>query len=332
VINLKIAILGTGLYSTALTYQLQKRKDNDLYLWTEQESLITKFNKSRKFEFLSKKIKFDSNVFLSNDYEKVLEDASVIFILVSSQYFKETLSNIKPFYKKNTPIFVGTKGMDLEKIEFFSDYTRKFLKCNSYTFFAGPTFATDLIQENIAYLSFAGSNKIGYKKLDRILPESFEYHFINDLHGLELCSVFKNVYAIGSGILNGLKVSDSIYYGYLTKMIQELQNIITKMLGSEKTILTYGAIGDLLMTSNSKTSRNFTLGFKIGSQNSKEELKKYLEENTIEGYVSLQKIPTLLNTWKIKSCLLDKIYQIVIEDANPKILYHINETENKETF
>jgi len=83
---MKIAIIGTGLYSTALTYQLQKTKDNDIYLWTEQESLISKFNKSHKFEFLSKKAKFDSNVYISGDYSTVLQDASIIFILVSNRF------------------------------------------------------------------------------------------------------------------------------------------------------------------------------------------------------------------------------------------------------
>lgn len=329
---MKIAILGTGLYSTALTYQLQKRKDNDIYLWTEQENLISKFNKNHKFEFLSKKIKYDSNVILSNDYQIVLEDASIIIIMVSSKYFKETLTNIKPFYKKNTPILVGTKGMDLEKIEFFSDYTRKYLKCNSYTFFAGPTFAANLILDGPFYFSFGGSNKIGYKKLDRLLPEQFTYHYISDIHGLELCSVLKNIYAIGSGILNGLKVTDSIYYGYITKMIQELQSIIIKIWGNEKTILTYGGIGDLLMTANSKTSRNFTLGLKYGNKSSKEEIKAYLKENTVEGFESLQNIMNFLNKWKIKNSLIEKIYDIIINEANPKTLYSSNESEKKETF
>lgn len=318
---MKIAIIGTGLYSTALTYQLQKTKDNDIYLWTEQESLISKFNKSHKFEFLSKKAKFDSNVYISSDYSTVLEDASIIFILVSSQFFKSTLSNIKPFYKKNTPIFVGTKGIDLETSTFFSDYTRKYLKCNSYTFFAGPTFASDLILEGPSYLTFAGSNQIGYKKLNRVLPETFEYQFTTDLHGLELCSVLKNIYAIGSGILNGLKVSDSVYYGYLTKITKELQTIIPKIWGEKDTLLTYGGIGDLLMTTNSKTSRNFTLGYKIGSKVSQEEKAKYIKENTIEGYLNLQLILKFLNKWKIKNSMIEKIYQIVINEANPIILY-----------
>lgn len=329
---MKIAILGTGLYSTALTYRFQKRKDNDIYLWTESNELIEKFNKTRKFEFLSKKIKFESNVFLSNDYKEVLEDASVIFILVGSKYFKDTLTNIKPFYKKNTPIFVGTKGMDLDKVCFFSDYTRKYLKCNSYSFFAGPTFATDVITDGPSYLTFAGSNKIGYKKLDRILPEKFEYSYTDDLHGLELCSVLKNIYAIGSGILTGLKVSDSIYYGYITRMTQELQKIILKNLGNDTTILTFGGIGDLLMTSNSKTSRNFTLGYKIGSKATKEEIEKYLETNTIEGYENLQNILNALTKWKFKNSILKQIYDIVIENADPQILYNKEEQEKNEIF
>lgn len=328
---MKIAIIGTGLYSTALSYQLQKMKDNDIYLWTEQKDLINKFQKSHKFEFLSKKCKFESNVYLSNDFQEVLQDASVIFILVGSKFFQETLQNIKPFYKRNTPIFVGTKGMDLEKVIFFSEYARKYLKCNSYSFFAGPTFASDLILDGPNYLTFASSNKIGYKKLIRILPDTFETQFIEDLRGLEICSVLKNIYAIGSGILNGLKVSNAVYYGYITKIVQELEHIIVRIWGEENTVFSYGGIGDFLMTNHSKTSRNFTLGYKIGMGESKEEIEKYIETTTIEGYESLQLIPNFLKKYRIKNSILETLYDIVIHQANQTILYQKEETK-KEIF
>jgi len=112
-----------------------------------------------------------------------------------------------------------------------------------------------------------------------------------------------------------------VYYGYLTKITKELQTIIPKIWGEKDTLLTYGGIGDLLMTTNSKTSRNFTFGYKIGSKVSQEEKEKYIKENTIEGYLNLQLILKFLNKWKIKNSMIEKIYQIVINEANPIILY-----------
>lgn len=327
---MKIAIIGTGVYSTALTYHFQKVKDNDIYLWTEKKELVTQFKSKHKFEFLSKNIKFDSNVFVLNDYEKVMEDASVIFLMTTSKYFLQTLENIKPFYKKNTPIFVGTKGMDLENVKFFSDVTRKYLKCNSYAFFAGPTFAKELILEYPFALTFACSNKISYHKLDRILPEYVISEYSTDLYGLEMLAVLKNIYAIGSGILSGLKAPDNVYYTYLTNALKEAKTILTKCHGENETLISYGGIGDFLMTVSSKNSRNFTLGKMIGSKEKKNLIQEYQEKNTIEGFESLKNISNLLNKWKLKNTLLNQLVDIVINSQKPKTLIPQIKSKNEE--
>lgn len=317
---MKIALIGTGLYSTAITYHLQKMKDNEIYLWTENQKLAKEFKNKRKFEFLSKNIKFDSNVYVSNDIQTVITDASVVFLLISSKYFENTLKEIKPFYKKNTPIFVGTKGMDLEHIKFYSDITRKFLKCNSYSFFAGPTFAKDLLTDYPFSLTYACSNNIAIKKIPRIFPEYIEYETTKDLYGLEITAVLKNIYAIGCGILEGLKVPESVYYSYLTKVLKETNIIIKKCNGDTDTLLSYGSIGDFLMTTSSKNSRNYTLGKMIGSKAKKTEIEEYKQKNTLEGLENLLKIPNLLHKLKIKNSILETLYQIIQEEKKCKEL------------
>lgn len=328
---MKIAIIGTGVYSTALTYHLQKMKDNDIYLWAKNEKTVNIFHKKKKFEFLPQTIKFDSNIYVSNNLEEVMKDASVLFILVGSKYMTDILKEMKSFYHKNTPIFVGTKGMDIENLRFYSDMTRKLLKCNCYTFFAGPTFAKDLLSDIDFSLTFAGSNKIGYKVLNRIFPDYIKKEFTFDLYGLEMLSVLKNIYAIGSGILHSQKIADSTYYSYVTEVVKEAKNIIAKCDGCDETLLSYGGIGDLLMTLNSKNSRNFTFGKMIGSKAKEEELENYKNKNTIEGYDSLQNVPTLIKKLKLNHSILEKIYKIVYEQQEVELLLP-KRKETSDTF
>ncbi len=328
---MKIAIIGTGQYSCALTYHLQKQKDNEIYLWSENSHLIKQFKAKRKFEFLSKNVKYDSNVYVSEQLEEVLKDASAVFLLVSGKYFKSILDDMKPYYKKNVPIFVGTKGMDLDNLRFYSDYTRKFLKCNSYSFFAGPTFAKDLLLSDPFALTFACSNKIGYKKLERIFPSYVTCEYSFDLYGLEMCSVLKNIYAIGNGILDGLKSSPNVHYTYLSKVIQESLVILKKCNGMQETMFCFGGIGDFLMTTNSQESRNYVLGKMIGSRTKPTEIEAYKKKTTIEGLDSLQNIMNLVNKFKLQDSFLERIYSIVIEKKNPKTLYPKYQ-ENSENF
>lgn len=317
---MKIAIIGTGVYSTALTYHLQKVKENNICLWTENLKLAQKFQKKQKFDFLSKDIVFNDNVRLSTSLEETLKEADILFILVGSKYYENTIENIKPFYDKKIPIFVGTKGMNLEKCAFFSDITRKQLKCHSYSYFAGPTFAKDLTTEDNFAFTVAGSNKLGYVKFKTLWPSNIKFEFTSDLYGLEIMSVLKNIYAIGSGIIRGLDCSESTYYTFITDIIKEIKSIIKKCNGYEETMLSYGGIGDFLLTSHSKKSRNYTLGKMIGTKNEIKEIEEYKNNTTIEGLESLSNIENFIKKMKLTNSILEKIYFIVIQGQSPLIL------------
>ncbi len=317
---MKIAIIGTGVYSTALTYHLQKLKENSICLWTENLKLAQKFQKKKKFDFLSKDLIYNDNVRLSTSLEETINQADILFILVGSKYYEKTIQEIKPYYDKKIPIFVGTKGMNLETCTFFSDLTRKQLKCNSYSYFAGPTFAKDLTTEDNFSFTIAGSNKLGFIKFQTLWPSNIKFEFTRDLYGLEIMSVLKNIYAIGSGIIKGLDCSESSYYTFITDIIKETKTIIKKWSGFEETILTYGGIGDFLLTSHSKKSRNFTLGKMIGTKTNKKEIVEYQQNTTIEGLESLNNIENFIKKTKLENSIVETIYQIVIQEQNPEIL------------
>lgn len=326
---MKIAVIGVGAFSTAFATLLEGNKDNDIFFWTEQESIVKSFKKSHKFEQFHKTNKFTSNINVSNELSEVLKDASLIFIMVSSKYYMETIQNIKPFYEKDTPIFVGTKGMDYENNRFFSEQSRRILKCNSYNYFSGPNFAKEMILDYPSCFTIAGTNKIGYQKLFRALPEDTKMEFTFDLYGLELMGILKNICAIGTGILSGLKVPSGLYYAVLVRMIRDIENMIGKVYGSRESLFTHGGLGDLLMTSNGKTSRNYSFGKLIGSCAKETEIEEYLNKNTVEGYESLQGISAFLKKKNIKCNYIPLLYSIVFEKRNPNdILSLLDEKRN----
>ena len=45
---MKIAMIGVGAYSTALTLMLAKKENNNIMMWTENADLAKEFNESHK--------------------------------------------------------------------------------------------------------------------------------------------------------------------------------------------------------------------------------------------------------------------------------------------
>ena len=118
-----------------------------------------------------------------------------------------------------------------------------------------------------------------------------------------------------------MNVSESTKAAYLTKIINDTKKILKQMNGNPETILKSCGIGDILLTCTSKSSRNFTLGYMIGSKRTKQEIEEYLKTTTVEG------LNTLLEFKQIENLkIIEIIYNILYNNYNPnKLLEYIVE-------
>ena len=57
----------------------------------------------------------------------------------------------------------------------------------------------------------------------------FKIKVIDDVAGLEICGVIKNINAIANGICEGMNVNENARYGVLTKGFEDTIKIIEKL-------------------------------------------------------------------------------------------------------
>ena len=104
----------------------------------------------------------------------------------------------------------------------------------------------------------------------------------DDPIGVELAGALKNVYAIAAGIAAGLgfenntraskcraisvvlSLFDVFLEVLITRGLAEMTKIGTAYGACPLTFLTLAGVGDLFLTCSSKTSRNYTVGFRLG--------------------------------------------------------------------
>ena len=99
-----------------------------------------------------------------------------------------------------------------------------------------------------------------------------------------------------------------------------MMNILEAFHAKRKTVTTFAGLGDLLLTCTSVKSRNYRLGQLIGSGATSKEIKKYLDNTTVEGYYTLESIYQLLKNKDVSIPIIDLIYDIVIEGKSPEKL------------
>ncbi len=316
---MKIAILGTGAYSLAIAYALSKN-NHEIILWSHDALLEEEFNKTKKLKSIID-FEMSDNITITTSLEICLNKSKLIFVATASKFFTSLLENIKPYYNKNTPICIATKGIDDNSKEFLSNIAKRVLKTKHISVLSGPTFAIDIIQNEPVALALASKSNETIKTIKKALCSNrLKLRANNDLIGVQICGSVKNVIAIAAGILNGLGYSNSTTAFLINESMHDIKNAMRYLGAKKSTILSFAGIGDLILTCTSTKSRNFSFGYTIGKFNNEKTTKIFLEENTVEGYYALTSFRKLLKKHQVKFPLINIINDIVINNENPEKL------------
>ena len=306
---MKVAILGCGAYGLALASILVKNKVN-VTMWSysnEEKEILTKSRKSNKLE----NYKIPECINFSNNMNEVVRGKDLIVIAVPTFSFESTVIKLKECIDKRQSVLIATKGIQQDTCLFLHDVFKKHCK-NKIAVISGPSFAVDIIREVPIGLSLATK----HNSVDLLVRKCFEneltkFRRTNDIIGIEVCGSIKNVMAIASGMLEGMNAAPSTKALFLTESMNDIKELLFALGGKKKTILSFAGFGDILMTSTSPSSRNFSFGCLIGKGKSKQVIDNYLKETTVEGMYTLQSIHKLVKKKNVKMPIINLIYDII---------------------
>lgn len=314
---MKVAILGTGAYGMALASIFYNNKLK-VSMWTnskEEKELLLSSGKSNKIDYVIPK-----DIMISTDMKNVVDGSSIIVIVVPSKFVRSTTRELKKYYN-NQVICIASKGLEDTTRMLLYDVVRSEINTSNIGIISGGTFAEDVVKRVPIGLSIASRSKRAKEIIIKSMKNSYvKLRPTRDIIGTEICGSIKNVIAIASGMIDGMGYPVSTSSLLITEALNDIKNLSHALGGSKKTILSFAGFGDILLTCTSDKSRNYTLGKLIGRGASKEEIDKYIENNTIEGLNTLVSIKKLLSNRKIKMPLINLIYNIIYGDKSPEEL------------
>jgi len=140
----------------------------------------------------------------------------------------------------------------------------------------------------------------------------FQVYGSQDLIGIELCGVLKNIIAIASGALSGLGLGENARALLVSRGMLEMINIGTKLGGNTHAFLGLAGIGDLVATCSSTLSRNYTVGYRLAKGESLETITSTLEE-TAEGINTIKITRKLASYYKVRAPITETLFKVLFE-------------------
>ena len=317
---MKIGLLGTGAYGMALA-DIMSYNNHDIVMWTKFKDEKEMLEKERGNEKLLPGYKLPKEITITNKIEECIEDKDLLVIAIPAAFIDDVARLMAKHINRNAHILIATKGIEQGTGLFIHQIIRKHIHTRNVAAISGPSFAVDIITRMPVGLAVAGKNQETVRRAMKALGNSYiKLRPSSDLRGIEACGAIKNVIAIAAGMIDGLGANDSTQAMLLTEAIHDMMNILEAFHAKRKTVTTFAGLGDLLLTCTSVKSRNYRFGQLIGNGATQKEIKKYIDNTTVEGYYTLESIYQLLKHKKVSIPIIDLIYDIVIEGKSPEKL------------
>ncbi len=318
----QIAVIGGGSWATALVKILSENQVK-IKWWIRRKAdvdFIRKYNHNPSY--LTDVALNPRKVKTYNKMSEALNGVEYIILAIPAAFIPATLKDLNKKHFEGKKVVSAIKGMIPEENLLVTDWlTKEFnLPIGQTCVIAGPCHAEEVALEKQSYLTIASPNIEVAQSFANLLNCRFlQANAIADLYGVEYCAVIKNIIAIACGITRGLGFGDNFQAVLVSNAMQEIKIFLDEIYPKENRDLNNsGYLGDLLVTAYSQFSRNRTFGNMIGKGYSVKSAQ--IEMNMIaEGYYAVRSIYLISKQHHIILPIIDAVYHIVYEKANPLI-------------
>lgn len=318
---MKFTVLGAGSWGTAVAIHIA-RKGHSVSLYSRREEQALSLNKDKENKKYMEGIPFPDGLTATSDMQTALKDCDVVFLACPSQGIRQLCENIRSSLSSagNIKAFISLcKGLEQDTKQSPVSILKEILPDEFCGVLSGPNYAKEVAlgKPAASVLAFSEESPFAREIQEALSDNSLRIYLSNDLLGVELGSCLKNVYAIGSGICDGLELGDNAKATLLTRAMNELLKLGIQLGGSEKTFYGLSGFGDLVATCFGKWSRNRTFGEEFARGGSAETLIKN-KNKIVEGYWAIHSFYNLLKEQHIEAPILNELYAILYENRDIK--------------
>lgn len=312
---MKVSIIGAGSYGTALA-QLISNNSDQVFLYARDRSVIKKINTNSENTGYFPSLKLNSNIKAVELYKDTvsLEQSDVIIFSLPSGVTGKTAKKLTSHIKDKL-IISTSKGIEYPSLNTMSQAITKATGNKKVICFSGPTFADELIQGYLSGFTIGATKKINKDIVSSLLQKpNVIYDFSNDVIGVELCGVLKNIYSISIGIFDSFSFSNNEHYTFLSLCFKEMNQIIDIVAKDKGLYQKFCCFGDFNLTTNTDKSRNRTLGLMVGKGLLK--LNEFNPSIIFEGMKSVKAVRSLSKKFGIKTPIVDFTFKALNNKVN----------------
>ncbi|XP_047330652.1 glycerol-3-phosphate dehydrogenase [NAD(+)] 2, chloroplastic isoform X2 [Impatiens glandulifera] len=237
--------------------------------------------------------------------------------MLSSSSF---LEGIADYVDPSLPFISISKGLELNTFRMMSQIIPQALKNprQPYVVLSGPSFASELMSKLPTAMVVASKDKKLASAIQQLLASrNLRISTSSDVTGVEIAGALKNVLAIAAGIVEGMNLGNNSMAALVAQGCSEIRWLATKMGGKSETISGLSGTGDIMLTCFVNLSRNRTVGVRLGSGESLDDILSSMNQ-VAEGVSTAGAVIALAHKYNVKMPVLTAVARIIDNELTPQ--------------
>ncbi len=316
--QLRCAVLGAGSFGTALASVLLAN-DHDVTLWCFEPGHADEINEAgRNTRYQTG---FDlPGIKATIDLGAAVTDKDLVLFVSPSHVTRLVAKQAAPLLGPDTLIACATKGIE-QSGETMAEVLIEELgedRKDHMVFLSGPSFAFEVLERQPTAVVAAGWDHDNAERVQQAFACSFfRVYSSEDVIGVELGGAVKNIIAIAAGLCDGLGFGHNARAAIITRGLAEISRLGMAKGANPITFMGLAGMGDLVLTCTGDLSRNRTVGKRLATGMSLDEVTESLGGQVAEGVRTTASTRALSHSIGLDMPIVEAVYAILYDGAEP---------------
>lgn len=327
-----IGVVGAGSFGSAIS-NILVHNGHEVTLYGRNSELMAELRQTGVNRRYLPGAVLSDRITYTDSLKAACENKDIVVFAVPAQQFRGVAEAAAGFITKNTVLVNLAKGIEQGTLDRMSEIAAEVLKGLRYVVLSGPSHAEELVKNNPASLVAASEDKASALMIQEVFSnDKLRVYSDYDVTGVEIGGAIKNVYAIATGISDGMGFGVNAKAALMTRAVHELSKLGVAIGAEQTTFAGLSGIGDLMVTCDSDLSRNRRFGRMIGEGLSIEEAISKVG-SVVEGYYTTSAAKELAARYGVECPIIDVTSEMlegrITPDEAMKLLMGREQKEEK---
>jgi len=313
-----IGVIGAGSFGTALANVLASG-GHDVTLWVHEPKQAEDIRVHRENRRYHPGFRLEDRLRPTCDLAEAVANKPLVLAVSPSHVTRAILSQAAPFLSPETIVVCASKGIEIDTLELMCQVLDEVLPEPNRAraaYLSGPSFAKEVMQRLPTAVTVAAADPQVREQVQKAFnTDYFRVYTVDDVIGVEIAGAVKNVMAIAAGIADGLGYGYNTRAAIISRGLAEISRLGAKMGAKPMTFLGLAGVGDLVLTCTGDLSRNRTVGLKLGSGQTLEQILAGSNQ-VAEGINTTKAVHFLSRKLEVDMPIVEAVYQILYEQRS----------------